>query len=114
MVLLENWLDGVMDRVKSGKFDPEVKAAALAAVADSGRPIKAVARELGIDHRTLWGWVNAAKLEKIDPAGELTPEVRNRIRDLEKENARLRRDLDFEKKAKALFRELGHNSNDSL
>jgi len=103
-----------MERVRSGKFDPEVKAAAIAAVEDSGRPIKAVARELGIDHRTLWGWVNAAKLAKIDPAGELTPEARNRIRDLEKENARLRRDLDFEKKAGAFFRELDHGSNDLL
>ena len=72
-----------------------------------------VAAELGINHRTLWTWVNTAKLNTIDPAGELTPQARKRIRDLEKENALLRRDLDFEKKAKAFFLELDQNDDDS-
>ena len=72
-----------------------------------------VAEEIGVDHRTLWKWVNDAKLERIDPAGELTPGARKRIRDLEKENARLQRDLDFEKKAGAFFRELDQNENRS-
>lgn len=56
-----------------------------------------VAAEIGIDHRKLWKRVNDAKLKAIDPAGEMTREARKRIRDLEKEDARLRRDLDFEK-----------------
>ena len=33
---------------------------------------------------------------------------------LEKENALLRRDLDFQKKAAAFFRELDQSENDSL
>lgn len=93
---------------------PEFRARAVQRVIDSGMPVMAVARELGIDHRTLWGWVNKARLRRIDPAGELTAEQRTRIRDLEAENARLRRDLEFEKKAGALFRELDHDDNDSL
>jgi len=98
---------------KYGRFTPEMRADAVSRVARSGKSIVKVAEELGIDHRTLWHWVNAAKLEMIDPGGELTPEARKRIRDLEKENARLRRDLDFEKKAQAFFRELDQNENGS-
>lgn len=96
-----------------GRFTPELRAAAIARVAASGKSITKVAEEIGVDHRTLWKWVNDAKLEQIDPGGDLTPEARKRIRDLEKENARLRRDLEFEKKAGAFFRELDQNENGS-
>jgi transposase len=65
-------------------------------------------------HRTLWTWVNKARLAVIDPAGDLTPETRNRIRDLEKEVVRLRRNLEFQKKAGAFFRDLDRDENDSL
>lgn len=102
-----------MAQRKYGRFTPEMRADALARVATSGKSIVKVAEEIGVDHRTLWHWVNTAKLERIDPRGELTVEVRKRIRDLEKENARLQRDLDFEKKARAFFRELDQNENGS-
>ena len=83
-------------------------------VLDTGRPVKTIAVELGLDHRTLWQWVEAARLKKIDPDGTLPIEARKRIRELEQQNARLRRDLEFEKKAGAFFRELDHDENDSL
>lgn len=92
---------------------PEHRAEVVRLVEVSGRPVSAMARELGIDHRTLWQWVNSARLRAIDPEGDLTREQRNRIRDLEKENSRLRRDLEFEKKAGALFREFDHGEKDS-
>ncbi|WP_167048209.1 transposase [Salinibacterium sp. ZJ454] len=95
-------------------FTPAQKMAAVRLVETSRRPITQVAEELGISHKTLWKWVNAARLAKIDPEGELTRAQRERIRDLEKENARLRRDLEFEKKAKAFFRELDQHDNGSL
>jgi transposase-like protein len=57
--------------------------------------------------------VNDARLERIDPGGELTVAQRKRIRDLEKENALLRRDLEFEKKARAFFLEIDQNDNGS-
>jgi transposase len=93
---------------------PEARAEAVKRVAESEKSLSAVARELGVDHRTLWQWVNNARLREIDPGGELTREQRSRIRDLEAENARLRRDLDFQKKAGAFFRELDRDANDSL
>lgn len=78
-----------------------MRVEALARVAESSLPIVKVAAELGVDHRTLWKWVNDERLEVIDPRQELTLAHRNKIRDLEKANALLRRDLDFEKKAGA-------------
>lgn len=93
---------------------PEARAEAVKRVAESEKSLSAVARELGVDHRTLWQWVNNARLREVDPGGELTREQRSRIRDLEAENARLRRDLDFQKKAGAFFRELNRDANDSL
>ena len=98
-----------MEHEKHKHFSPEFRAAAVARVAEGDKSIVKVAAALGINHRTLWTWVNAARLKTIDPAGELTPQARKRIRDLEKENALLRRDLDFEKKAKAFFLELDQN-----
>jgi len=83
-------------------------------VEESGRQIKSVAEEVGIDHRTVWQWVNNARLARIDPQGELTAVQRSRIRDLEKKVALLERDLAFEKKAGAFFRELDRDANDSL
>jgi transposase-like protein len=103
-----------MKQRRSGEFTDEFRAEAVAKVIASGRSVVQMAKELGLDHRTLWQWVNNARLEKIDPGGELTRETRNKIRDLEKENARLRRDLDFEKKAAAFFREHDRGANDSL
>ncbi|WP_181105745.1 transposase [Rathayibacter rathayi] len=93
---------------------PEHRAEVVRLFDASGRSVSAMARELGIDHWTLWQWVNAARLREIDPDGELTREQRNRIRDLEKENSRLRRDLELVKKAGALFRELDRGENSSL
>ena len=92
---------------------PEYRAEMVRLVEESGRPVTVMAVELGIDHRTLWKWVNDARLREIDPAGDLTPAQRNRVRDLERENARLRQDLAFEKKAGALFRELDQHERDS-
>lgn len=96
------------------RFTPELRANALAYVASSGKPILRAAEDLGIDHRTLWKWVNDQKLAVIDPGGQLTVLQRKRIRDLEKENARLRRDLDFTKKADAFFRQLDRDDKNSF
>jgi transposase-like protein len=99
---------------RAGDVTPEFRAAAVALVFESGKPVTVVAAELGIDHRTLWSWVDNARLKVIDPAGELPVEARRRIRELEQQNARLRRDLEFEKKAGAFFRELDRDENGSL
>ena len=98
---------------KRRHFSAEFRRDAVARVLGSDRHVTTVAEELGMDHRTLWHWVNQAKLAAIDPDGTLTPAARKQIRDLEKENARLRMELDFQKKASAFFRELDQRGNDS-
>jgi len=96
------------------RYSEEFREDAVRRVAESGKSIVKVAAELGVKHRTLWVWVNNARLARIDPAGELSAQARHRIRDLEKENARLKRDLEFEKKVGAFFRELDRDENGSL
>jgi transposase len=93
------------------KFMPRERAAAVAIVRSSKRSVRQVAEELGINEKTLWQWVNNARLAEIDPDGAMTSAARARIRDLEKENARLKRDLEFEKKAKAFIREFDQRGN---
>lgn len=99
---------------KYSRATPEFRAAAVARARASGRSIAKVAVELDMNPATLWKWVNAARLAEIDPTGVMPAEAAARIRDLERENARLRRDLEFAKKAGAFFRELDRDGNDSL
>ena len=54
-----------------------------------GRPIAAVARELGIYDSTLGNWVRQDRIDRGKAEG-LTTEERTRLRQLEAENARLR------------------------
>ncbi|TFB73377.1 hypothetical protein E3O06_09165 [Cryobacterium glaciale] len=99
---------------KAGDVTPEYRAEMVRLTLESGKPIAVMARELGIDDKTLWAWVDKARLDKIDPEGQLPVGARKRIRELEQQNARLSRDLAFEKKAGAFFRELDRDENDSL
>lgn len=99
---------------RSGDITPEFRAEMVRLTLESGKPITVMAKALGIDHRTLWAWVDKARLEKIDPEGSMPEGARRRIRELEQKNARLVRDLAFEKKAGAFFRELDRDANDSL
>jgi transposase len=91
----------------------EFRAVAVARARSSGLSVGKVAAELDVNPKTLWAWVNRARLAEIDPDGTMPVEAAARIRDLESENARLRRDLEFEKKAAAFFRELDHDENGS-
>lgn len=78
-----------------------------------GRSIREIAGDLGLKPPTLEGWVRRARLAQIDPDGSMSDAARQRISELEKENARLQRDLDFERKAKAFIRQNSHRRNDS-
>ena len=62
-----------------------------------------VAAELGISDKTLNEWVLNARNREIDPTGSLSDAAKRRIRELEAENARLKKDLEFEKKADAFI-----------
>lgn len=79
-----------------------------------GRTVREIAADLGLKQGTLEVWVSRAQRAQIDPDGSMSGAAKQRIRALEKENARLRRELDFERKAKAFIRQSSHRRNDSL
>jgi transposase len=92
---------------------PADRDRAVALVRSSGRPVTRVAAELGMSDKTLSAWVNQAKRAEVDPEGQLTDVQRRKFVALEKENARLRRDLEFQKKVGAFFQELDRSENGS-
>jgi transposase-like protein len=95
-------------------YSPEERAAAVQIVRESpSKSIREIAAELRINDKTLNGWVVAARNAQIDPAGSMPDTARRRIRELEAENARLRKDLDFERKAQAFIRAISLRRNGS-
>jgi transposase len=93
---------------KRRKYSQSFKDEAVALVKKSGKSATEVARELGIPATNLHNWVNGRDLGKAprvaskadEPSGE-EPEAE--LRRLRSENARLRMERDFLKKATAFF-----------
>ena len=61
--------------------------------------------------RTLEAWIAKAKRAEIDPDGTMSPERVTELLRLQRENASLRREVEFLKKAGALLRERDHGPN---
>src|SRR5215471_19590205 len=80
------------------QFSPQFKAEAVQMVIETGKPIAAVARDLGIHDGTLGNWVDAWRREDPEPDQPLSPVERARVRELEEENRRLRMENEFLKK----------------
>jgi transposase len=109
-----------MERKKPGprkgsrNYTPEERAEAVRIVrASKGRSIVQVAADLGLNDKTLNEWVVKARNAEIDPEGSLTDAARQRIRRLEEENAKLRKDLEFERKARAFVQSTSLKRSDS-
>jgi transposase-like protein len=85
------------------RFSPQFKAEAVQMVIETGKPIAAVARDLGIHDGTLGNWVNAYQREHPEPDQAISPIERARVKELEDENRRLRMENEFLKKAAAFF-----------
>ena len=71
-------------------------------VRTTGRPIAQVADELGIYDSTLGNWVKQDRIDRGEREG-LTTDERARLRELERENARLRMERDLLKRATAFW-----------
>lgn len=91
---------------KRRQFSREFKIEAVRQVRASGRPATAIAKELGISRDLLYRWmhqVNSASLEEAFPGnGRVTPDDEE-LRQLRRENARLREEREILKKAAAFF-----------
>jgi transposase len=83
-------------------FTTEFKGDAVELVRSSGRPIAAIARELGIYDSTLGNWVRQDRIDRGEREG-LTTEERARLRQLEAENTRLRMERDLLKRTVAFW-----------
>jgi transposase len=73
---------------KRRKFDPEFREGAVRIVAETGKPIAQVAKDLGINETTLASWVSRAR--RAGGAGAVG-ESEELVR-LRRENAQLKKD----------------------
>ena len=90
---------------KRAKHSPEYKHEALRRVVDGGEPVTAVADSLGLTRETLYRWIREYRAnpdEAFRGNGKLTSQD-EQIRQLTKENARLREERDILKKATTFF-----------
>ena len=86
------------------KYTPEYRQEAARLVIDTGRPIAAVARELGIGPGLLGRWVKAERERSGQiPSNELNSDERAELDRLRKELAELKLDNEFLGKAAAFF-----------
>jgi transposase len=84
------------------QFTEEFKRDAVQLVRTSGRPIAEIARELGIYDSTLGNWVKQDRIDGGEREG-LTSDERARLRELERDNARLRMERDLLKRTVAFW-----------
>lgn len=83
-------------------YPPEFRAEAVRLVKTSGEPISRIAKDLGISDQTLRNWVNQDDVDAGRKSG-LTSDERARMRELEKENRKLREEREILRKAAAFF-----------
>jgi transposase len=83
------------------RFTKEFKVAAVEMVAHQGYSVHLAAKQLGIDHKTLRGWVLKQQDGTMDGGDPQSLQEENRR--LRKENKRLRMERDILKKATAFF-----------
>ncbi|WP_442914024.1 IS3 family transposase [Kribbella sp. NBC_00359] len=99
---------------KRRRFSPQFKAEAVQMVIESGRPISDVARDLGIERKTLNKWVNDYQRAHLGrgepfPRGQApsgaSGRAGSREEELEAEVRRLRLENEFLKKPRGLLRQ---------
>ena len=84
------------------QFTAEFKRDAVELVRTSGRSIAEIARELGIYDSTLGNWVRQDRIDRGDQDG-LSTDDRARLRELERENTKLRMERDLLKRTVAFW-----------
>ena len=99
---------------RPSKYSEDFRRDAVELVRSSGRTLRDVGRELGVNHETLRGWVNAAKRADRQRAGgagggELSGAERDELRRLRRKVAELELEKEILRKAAAYFaKEMGH------
>ena len=86
------------------RFTDEFKSEAVRLIRESGRPVAQVARELGISDNVLYRWKNEER--QVESQGRTRQSVRagqEELTRLQRENATLRQERDFLRRAAAFF-----------
>jgi transposase len=100
---------------RPSKYSEDFRRDAVDLVRSSGRTVRDVGRELGVNHETLRGWVSAAKRADQQRAGgssadgvELSGVERDELRRLRRKVAELELEKEILRKAAAYFaKEMG-------
>jgi transposase len=85
------------------KYPDELRERAVREVAESGRPIAHVARDLGVHHEALRNWVRQAEADRGERGDRLTTSERDELARLRREVSELRRANDILKAASVFF-----------
>jgi transposase len=92
---------------KRRRYSVEYRRDAARLVIDSGRSLRDVAQELGLNHETLRRWVVDARAReetsKVETQEPLSFNERFELEELRRKNAQLEKDVEFLKKAAAFF-----------
>ncbi len=89
---------------RPSKFPAEFRESAVAMVRETGRPIAAVARDLGVSETTLGNWINADRRARGERASEeLSESEPAELVRLRRDVAQLRMEREILKKAAAFF-----------
>lgn len=86
---------------RSSRYPESFRRDAVELVDSSDRPLRQIARELGVNHETLRSWVNKAKEEAAAPAED--PLVADEVQRLRKQVAELQKEKEILRKAAAYF-----------
>ena len=84
------------------KFSEDFRREAVRLVRESDRPVKALAFELGVSITTIRNWLRSIPQEKQTAPGRVLS-LEEQVRQLKKENERLREEREILKKATAFF-----------
>lgn len=98
---------------RPSKYPEQFRQDAVELVRSSGRTLRDVGRELGVNHETLRNWVNAAKRAEQSAAGhgsgeQVSADEREELRRLRKKVAELELEKEILRKAAQYFaKEMG-------
>ena len=88
---------------KRKSYTPKYRREPARMVIDTGRSIAEVAREIGVGEQLLGRWVAIERAKMDSPPDALDVDERAELERLRRENAQLRMDREFLKKAAAFF-----------
>ncbi|REE65858.1 transposase [Streptomyces sp. 3212.3] len=85
------------------KYPDELRERAVREVRSTGRPVAHVARDLGIHKEALRSWVRQAEADDGEHDDRLTTAERDKLKELRRENAELRRANEILKAVSVFF-----------